>query len=299
MLLKQLYILAFLNIIPLAIFSQQASEWGLGTGSDLCVFDANPLSLYILEEEFVANSEIVFCPAGFERSSANDVKKRQRFSWKAKYDNIYLRNKDGVVYEGMNRHGFSASLMFVDDVHLPEKEKELIPIGASLVVNFFIDHFKCVDTALLAVWDIRVFDDMNLDQGWPFRIVLHDTSGASAYIEYQANGRSVFTPDYPSFIISGTSYERMLKMRHIPGTFPENKVETLYLDIVGSGFPTNTALILLKSYMVNFSRQRYFGFFRYHAEKELFILTPSNDEAVFNFNEIDFVPGEEVTTRFF
>ena len=88
-------------------------------------------------------------------------------------------------------------------------------------------------------------------------------------------------------------------MRYIPGTFPKNHIETLYLDIIGTGFPTNTALILLKSYMLNFSNIRYFGFFRYHHEKELFILTPSNDEAVFNFKDIDFVPGEEVVTRFF
>jgi hypothetical protein len=189
--------------------------------------------------------------------------------------------------------------MFMNDVYLPEKEKELIPIGASMVVNFLIDHFKCVDTALLAIWDIRIFDDMGLEQGWPFRIVLHDINGATAYIEYQANGRSVFTPDHPTFIISGTSYERLLKMKYIPGTFPESRIETLYLDIVGTGFPTNTALILLKSYMLNFSDKRYFGFFRYHHDKELFILTPSNDEAVFNFNEIDFIPGEEVVTRFF
>jgi hypothetical protein len=297
--LKQLYILALLSILPFDVFSQQASDWGLGTGSDLCVLDANPLSLHMLEEEFVDNSEIVFCPAGIERSSDNDVKKRQQFRWKVKYNNIYLRNKDGVVYEGMNEHGFSASLMYLSDVHLPEKEREHIPIGASMAVNFFIDHFTCVDTALLAVWDIRIFDDMNLEKGWPFRIVLHDTSGASAYIEYRANGRSVFTPDHPTFIISGTSYERMLKMRYIPGTFPENKVETLYLNIIGSGFPTNTALILLKSYMVNFSQKRYYGFFRYHADKELFILTPSNDEAVFNFNDIEFIPGEEVSTRYF
>ena len=88
-------------------------------------------------------------------------------------------------------------------------------------------------------------------------------------------------------------------MRYIPGTFPENKIETLYLDIIGTGFPTNTALILLRSYMVNFSSKRYYGFFRYHSDRELFILTPSNDEAVFNFKDIDFIPGEEVEMRFF
>ena len=252
MLLKLLYTLVFLSSLPYLFFTQELNNRGLGTGSDLCVFDANPLSLRMLEEDFVKNSDIVFCPAGIERSSDNDIKKRQRFTWKVKYNNIYIRNNDGIVYEGLNEHGFSASLMYMDRVSLPEKEKELIPIGASLVINFFIDHFKCVDTALLAVWDIRIFDDMGLERGWPFRLILHDTSGATAYIEYQAHGRSVFTPDHPTFIIGGTSYERLLKMRYIPCTFPQNRIETLYLDMVGTGFPTNSALILLKSYMLNF-----------------------------------------------
>ena len=297
--LKLTFIPFFLCVFTIILSAQENNPFGLGTGSDLCVYDSNPLSLSMIEESMVLNSDIIFCPAGIERSSENDVKKRQGFNWTVKYNNIYLRNSKGIVFEGMNEHGFSASLMFMDDVYLPEKDKEHIPIGASLIVNFFIDHFKCVDTALLAVWDIRVFDDMGLEEGWPFRIILHDTSGATAYIEYQDHGRSVYTPDHPTFIISGTSYERMLKMRYIPGTMPENNTEILYLNIVGTGLPTNTALILLKSYMVNFSDQRYFGIFRYHSDRELFILTPANDEAVFNFNEIDFIPGEEVVTRFF
>lgn len=297
--LKSAFILTCLTLFTFILSAQESNVFELGTGSDLCVYDSNPLSLSMVEESFVKNSDIIFCPAGIERSSENDIKKRHGFKWTVKYNNIYLRNSSGIVFEGMNEHGFSASLMFMNDVSLPEKDKEHIPIGASLIVNFFIDHFKCVDTALLAVWDIRVFDDMGLEEGWPFRIVLHDTNGATAYIEYQGHGRSVYTPDHPAFIISGASYERLLKMRYIPGTMPENNTEILYLNIVGTGFPTNTALILLKSYMVNFSDQRYYGFFRYHNDRELFILTPSNDEAVFNFNDIDFIPGEEVVTRFF
>ena len=130
------------------------------------------------------DARIVFCPAGIERSSPNDVKKRCPFEWTVKYDNIYVEVFDGIVIEGMNEHGLSASLMFLENSLLPRKEKTLIPIAASLWTCFFLDHCKCIDTARLAVWDIRLYDDLGSNCGWPFRLVLHDSTAATAYIEY-------------------------------------------------------------------------------------------------------------------
>lgn len=285
--------------MPALLDAQESNRWGLGAGSDLCVYDSLPLSLCMLEESFVTNSEVVFCPSGIERSSGNDVRKRYPFSWTVKYNNIYLKNAEGIVYEGMNEYGFSASLMFLQDSQLPEKEKELIPIGASLAVNFFIDHFKCIDTALLAIWDIRIFDDLSLEGGWPFRIVLHDTSGASAYIEYLDGNRNVYTPDDPAFIVSGPDYARLIELEYIAEALPENRAEQLFLDIVFSGFPPNTALVVLQYYMQNIPDKQFYSLFRYHENRELYILTPANDEAVFNFREIEFLPGKEVSTTYF
>ncbi len=294
---------AYLNIllllIPALLNAQEGNQWALGSGSDLCVCDSLPFSLFILEKEFVTNSEVVFCPAGIMHSSGNDIRKRHSFDWIVKYNNIYIKNADGIVYEGMNEHGFSASLMFLEDCHLEEKETGLIPIGASLAVNFFIDHFKSIDTALLAIWDIRIFDDLGLEGGWPFRIVLHDTCGATAYIEYLAGGRSVYTPDHPAFIVSGPDFAHLIKLEYVPELLPETWAERLYLDIVYSGYPPNVSLILLQYYMNNFADKQYYNFFRYHQNRELYILTPDNDEAVFNFREIDFLSGTEVSTSFF
>ena len=140
--LKRAYILVFLFAIMVSGKAQEQDVFGLGTGSDLCVYDTDLLSLSIIEEEFILNSEVIFCPAGIERSSENDIKKHNRFRWRVKFNNIYFRNPEGIVYEGMNEHGFSASLMFMENVHLPEKDKEFIPISSSLIVNFLIDHFK-------------------------------------------------------------------------------------------------------------------------------------------------------------
>ena len=292
-------LITLLLIVTSMLSAQNSQGWELGTGSDLCIYDSLPFSLSMLEEGFVTSSEVIFCPTGIKRSSPNDVRKRYPFDWEVKYNNIYLKNSEGIVYEGMNEHGFSATLMFLENCQLPEKERELIPVGASLAVNFFIDHFKCVDTALLAIWDIRIFDDLGLDGGWPFRIVLHDTCGATAYVEYVEGKRSVYTPSYPSFIVGGPDYSRLISLEHIPEELPRNRVEHLYLEIVYSGWPPNTTLILLNLYMNNFADKRYYGFFRYHQNRELFILTPNNDEAVFNFREIDFSSGTEVSTTFF
>ena len=298
MYLLRSYILIFLAF-PIFTHGQNRHALGLGTGSDLCVNDSIPFSLHVIEEKFVSGTEVVFCPAGIKRSSTNDIKKRQSYNWITKYENIYLRNQDGIVFEGMNEYGFSASLVYHENCHLPDKEKQLIPIGVSLAVNFFIDHFKSVDTALLAVWDIRIFDDLGLDAGWPFRIILHDTSGATAYIEYVHGYRSVYTPDKPAFVVSGADYTHLIKLEYIPETRAETKVDELYLNIIHSAYPPNIVLLLLKEYIDLFPDSQYYNIFRYHQEKEMYIMTPDNDEILFNFREIEFLKGEELTTSFF
>ena len=285
----------------LAIATQSGAQQGLnsylGSGSDFSMSDSLPMSIRMLEEEFAEQTEFVFCPAGIERLSQDDRKKRYVFDWESKYNNIYLRNRDGLVYEGMNEHGFSASLVFLEECELPPKDKELIPIAASLAVNFFIDHFTCVDTALLAIWDIRIYDDIG--QGWPFRIVLHDTSGATAYLEYINGSRQVYTPDDPSFIVAGPDYARLIKLAYIPEEKPESDIEKLYLDLIGTGFPPNSTLLLMQYYMKYFSDTEYHSIFRYPMDKEIVVLTPGNDEAVFKFSEAEFIPGKEVSIRFF
>ncbi len=278
---------------------EKAAAWNLRSGSDLCLYDSLPFSLGLVEESLLNNSAVVFSPAGMERISENDVRKRHRYAWTSEYNSIYIRNSQGLVLEGMNERGFSASLMFLENCQLPEKEKELIPIGASLAVNFFLDHFKCVDTAILAVWDIRIFNDLEEGQDWPFRIVLHDTTGASAYIEYIDGQRQLYTPDHPAFVVGGPDYSRLIALEHIPDSLPADRAEKLYLDIVYSGYPPNIGLMLLQYYMQNFRQEYYYALFRYHRDRELFILTPDGDEAVFNFREIEFIPGKEVSTSFF
>lgn len=180
------------------------------------------------------DSEIYFCPPGIERMSENDVRKRHAFRWRVKYKNIYVKAFGGVTVEGMNEHGFSASLMFLKNSRLADKEKELIPIGTSIVVNFFIDHFKCIDTALLAVWDIRIFDDLEGKADWPFRLVLHDSTGSTAYIEYIDGKKRVYTPELPASIVSGPDYAHLLTIKYITDSLPKTKAEKRFIQVSDS-----------------------------------------------------------------
>lgn len=280
-------------------WAQESLSSNLGSGSDFIMHDSLPLSIRLLEKAFAGQTEVVFCPAGIERSSQDDRKKRFAFYWESKYNNIYFRNSNGIVYEGMNEHGFSASLLFLENSELPPKEKGLIPMAASLAVNFFIDHFKCIDTALLAIWDIRIYDDLGFDGGWPFRIILHDTTGATAYLEYIDGNRQVYTPEAPAFVVAGPDYSRLIKLAYLPEARPETNIEQLYLEMSGSTQLPNAPLILMQLYMKYFGDEEYYSFFRYPRDKEIIILTPEDVEAVFKFSETDFIPGEEVITSFF
>lgn len=279
--------------------AQEGDFQYLGSGSDLCIHDGQPMSIRLIEKGFTDHTEVVFCPAGIRRSSQHDVKRRYSFDWESKYNTIYFRNRDGIVYEGMNEHGFSASLIYLQDSELPGKEKQLIPIAASLAVNFFIDHFTSIDTALLAIWDIRIYDDLGLNGGWPFRIVLHDTSGASAYVEYVNGSRQVYTPDNPAFVVAGPDQNRLIKLAYLSEAKPETNAEKLYLEMSGSTHLPNAPLILVQLYMKYFGSSKYYTFFRYAEDKEIIIMTPRDEEAVFKFSEAEFIPGKEVVTRFF
>jgi len=293
----RLILLTVLLAITTDSGAQESLSSNLGSGSDFIMHDSLPMSIRLIEKAFVDQTEVVFCPAGIERSSQDDRKKRFAFYWESKYNNIYFRNNKGIVYEGMNEHGFSASLLFLENNELPPREKGLIPIAASLALNFFIDHFKSVDTALLAIWDIRIYDDTG--NGWPFRIVLHDTTGATAIVEYINGSRQVYTPESPAFVVAGPEYERLIELAYIPDRSPEKDIEKLYLDFIRTDFPPNSPLLLMQYYMEYFIDQEYYSFFRYPADKEIIVLTPGGDEAVFKFSEAEFIPGEEVSVRFF
>jgi len=294
-------ILSLLVVISSFVSAQtiDCDKWDLNSGADLALYDSQPFSLSMLSADLMSGSSVVFCPAGIERSSPDDIKKRWSFDWTVKYNNVYVETSEGIVIEGMNEHGFSASLMFLDNSELLEKQKRYIPIATSLIVNFFIDHFKSIDTALLAVWDIRPFNDLETTCGWPFRIVLHDSTGAIAYVEYINGQRQVYTPDHPCFIVGGPDYTRLVTLEYLGDTAIKNQAEKLYLDFLQQGFPPNADLVLLQYYMQNYTGEEYYTILRYPKTGELNILLPSGDAANFKFDEIEFIPGKEFSTKYF
>lgn len=245
------------------------------------------------------NADAIYCPAGIERSSPNDVKKKYSFDWTVKYNNIYLENSDGIVFQGMNEHGFSASLMYLKNSHLPEKNKELIPIAASLSINFFIDHFKCIDTALLAIWDIRIFDDIGLECAWPFRIVLHDSTGATAYIEYINGKRQVYTPEAPTSIVDGPSYARLLTIKHIADSAAITNSERRYLAyedaITTPAFPEN----IKELFSVYEGRNAFLFIIKKHSTRSMEVIRPGGRRVEIHFDEMEFISGEERRSRLF
>jgi len=295
------YIVVFTILLPGLICAQQemnCDKWDLESGADLLTYDSIPFSTTMPGAGLMNNAQISFCPSGIKRSSPNDVKKRHNFEWTVKYNNIYLKTAEGLVFEGMNEHGFSASLLFLNNSRLPEKDKEYIPIAASLSVNFFIDHFKCIDTALLAVWDIRIFNDLDLECGWPFRLVLHDSCGATAYIEYVDGSCRVYTPESPALIVGGPEYARLITIKYLPDSIPVSEAEKRYLDILDTTDIPDISFTLLQHYNESNS-DHFYGILRDHMNKEMLIMDPSVEELRLKFSELVFSPGKIITKNIF
>ena len=250
------------------------------------------------------DARIVFCPAGIERSSPNDVKKRFPFEWTVKYDNIYVEVFDGIVIEGMNEHGFSASLMFHEKCQLPKEEKTLIPIAASLWTRFFLDHFKCIDTAMLAVWDIRPFSDLDSKCDWPFRLVLHDSTGATAFIEYVDGNLRVYDPDPPAVITDGPDYASLLIEKYIPtGVSHESPTGRFIMaedTLMKYRHPINiTSVMEIFEYLEMNTQNAAWHLARDHTKVALQFLSEDKGNIRYKFNEVIFTPGKEIRQKLF
>ncbi len=248
------------------------------------------------------DTHIVFCPAGIERSSPNDVKKRCPFEWTVKYDNIYVEVFDGIVIEGMNEHGLSASLMFHEKSRLPKKEKTLIPIAASLWIRFFLDHFKCIDTAMLAVWDIRLFSDLDSNCDWPFRLVLHDSTAATAYIEYVDGNLRVYDPDPPAVIIDGSDYASLLIEKYIPtGVSHESPAGRFIMaedTLMKYRHSINIVSVMeILEYLGKNTQKASWLLARDHREAALQFLSEDRESIIYKLDEVNFTPGKEIRQK--
>lgn len=264
-------------------------------GIDIMYTSEEASSFRALPAYLLQGSEIILCPAGHKRVSSNDYKKRWAYKWQVKYPNLYIQTAGGLVLEGMNMHGFSASLQYLEHNRLPETEETLIPIASSLAINFFIDHFKCIDTALLAVWDTRIFDDIGGKCAWPFRIILHDSTGSTAYIEHIGGRLRVFTPDVPAMVCGGPDYSRFLTIKYIEDSIASTPAEQDFLYFTRHmERPWDTV------YQIIHDRYRHSGsngaehvmISRSHADPGMNIFAGSN-EYIIIIKEMEFDPSRE------
>ncbi|MEN8223726.1 MAG: hypothetical protein ABFS05_00060 [Bacteroidota bacterium] len=267
-------------------------------GSDFISKGKYASSVRTWHSDSLSDASIVLCPAGLHRSSQDDIKKRYSFDWTVKYNNIYLKTKEGLIIEGLNEHGFSASLMFLNNSQLAGKEKEHIPIAASLVINFFIDHFKCVDTALLAVWDVRIYDDLGMTCGWPFRIVLHDSAGSTAYIEHIDGHKRVYTPGSPALIVDGPDYARLITIKYLQDSIPGNKAEMRYLQIQKE-IDSDSFDGMIFYYIKNHPEIPFLEITRGHSRNAQLLILKRTDAICFEIQKLEFKTGVETILKVF
>ena len=301
-------IFALFFVFPCAIVAQVSLDCDklvMDAGTDIIIKDnISVISARSWYPTLSGDARIVFCPAGIERSSPNDVKKRCPFEWTVKYDNIYVEVFDGIVIEGMNEHGLSVSLMFHEKSRLPKKEKTLIPIAASLWTRFFLDHFKCIDTAMLAVWDIRLFSDLDSKDDWPFRLVLHDSTAATAYIEYVDGNLRVYDPDPPAAITDGPDYASLLIEKYIPTGVSHESPAGRFIraedTLMKYRHPINIASVLeILEYLGKNNQKASWLLARNHREAALQFQFGDKGIIRYKLDEVTFTPGKEIRQKLF
>lgn len=131
---------------------------------------------------------LIIYPKGLERSGdAGD----SSLKWTSQYGSVALTAfHSNAVTDGMNEHGLSAHLLYLDSSDYNKKDDGRPTLSNVLWAQYMLDNFKTVKEALASMETYRVVPTKIHHREWPIHISLEDPSGDSAIIEF-IDGKAV------------------------------------------------------------------------------------------------------------
>ncbi len=126
------------------------------------------------------NARIVYFPRGIERKGGADSNATQ---WASKYASVAALSFNVGSSEALNEKGLGAGLLYLDGtIYEPADSRPTISNIA--LIQYVVDNFGTVADALQGLAKLRVTSGSAGGREWPLHLVIDDTTGDSAIIEF-------------------------------------------------------------------------------------------------------------------
>ncbi len=161
---------------------------------------------------------VVINPAQAKRKALSIDKKYQPLEWQSKYASITIdmawkdRPNYAAVVDGMNEKGLSASVLELDEAEYPALNKGSKALGAAMLVQYVLDNFDSVKSAIAAIKTLPVVPTIYKGKTTPLHFVLNDSAESTAVVEYIKGKLHIYSgKKLPLHVLTNTPYSEALK----------------------------------------------------------------------------------------
>ncbi|MFC1511195.1 linear amide C-N hydrolase [Candidatus Margulisiibacteriota bacterium] len=135
------------------------------------------------EDEFF----VIINPRSISRQAMFTTKQEDPVKWVSKYGsvttNLFFDGQPQGPTDGLNEHGLSAALLWLDVSKYPENDERRV-LDDGMWAQYCLDNFKTVDEVIAAAPKLRVKADQFFNKRIALHLYVHDAAGNSAVLEY-------------------------------------------------------------------------------------------------------------------
>lgn len=162
---------------------------------------------------------IVINPVGIKRHSGSIDSHFKSLEWVSKYGSatVNLAGPDHqvirqAVISGLNQLGLSASILWLENSGYPSAPAQLV-LSTSQWVQYFLDNAKTVAEAIDLARHVEVEPTIFHGQKIAVHLMLHDSSGDSAVMEYLDGKLKIYhQKDLPVPVLTNTPYLESIEL---------------------------------------------------------------------------------------
>ncbi|MCX6339438.1 MAG: linear amide C-N hydrolase [Candidatus Aureabacteria bacterium] len=140
--------------------------------------------------------QMVLSPCGVERTALLPSEGDTPITWTAKYGSVSIYAfGQNICTDGINEHGLSAAILWCEDSKYPTQQSDRA-MSINYWAQYFLDMHLNVADAVVDARDLKLYNPLQALISANLHLVLHDSSGDSAVLEYDGLGNlNVYRPD--------------------------------------------------------------------------------------------------------
>ena len=305
--MKYIYVLGIILFVGLLSFNKEAlacSDIIINTGSQ-------KVSARNMDWPSDGNAMVVINPRGLYRGASEYQPGDTRLNWISKYGSVSIKFINLSFVDGINEHGLSASLLWLDGSEYPP-QGALPVLSLGLWAQYYLDNCKTVTEAVALASTFRVYTDLSF---FGLHLILFDASGDSALMEcvdgilniYHPLEQPVVTnqPPYPEQLANLLNYEGFGGSLPVPGDLgSESRFVRAAWNLQSLLIPTSADEALGSAFDIiqtvscppsSWAGGTWWTVARNHTTKKFYWRTIYNANIRYlDLNQLDFSPGNPV-----